>query len=328
MFALPCIVGLCPALFATVAEAKCKVKPGYVEKTVEMAMGEVRIPFDHPKGKLIAMKEFDVPLKGTEEEAVVCDKNGGSVTGEILNARRGSSDIHDTNVPGVGIRLTRIVSNPSGGASEVTYPHTNNYVANSVPTFYSPVRFRVELFKTADHTGSGPLSQGTYTRYAPDGEPGRSVLTTSLGGSGTTIKTPSCEIDASSRNIVVRLKMQPLFQFTQIGPVQGGEAFSIRLNCKAGLNINKVVYLRMNGDTDPSARGVLRPQSGEGSASGVGIQLLDASSQPVDFRQDAIVGPSKDGSYVVSYTARYYQTAGTVQPGVVKATATFTVDHK
>ena len=40
------------------------------------------------------------------------------------------------------------------------------------------------------------------------------------------------------------------------------------------------------------------------------------------------VGPSKDGSYVLPYTARYYQTGNTVTPGQANGTATFTLDYR
>ena len=63
--------------------------------------------------------------------------------------------------------------------------------------------FQVELFKIAARTGSGPFAQGTYTRYSSLGSDQRSVLTTFLLGEGITIITPTCSVDAGSRNILV-----------------------------------------------------------------------------------------------------------------------------
>lgn len=67
---------------------------------------------------------------------------------------------------------------------------------------------------------------------------------------------------------------------------------------------------------------------GSESAGGIGIQLLDGAAKPVSFRTAAVVGPSKDGLYVVPYMARYYQTANVVKAGQAHATATFSIEYK
>ena len=61
---------------------------------------------------------------------------------------------------------------------------------------------------------------------------------------------------------------------------------------------------------------------------GVGIQVIDDKKMPVKFGDEAELGPSKDGDYVLPYTARYYQTGDKVTPGRADGTATFTLDYK
>jgi len=331
--ALSGLIGLClaviPAADAEGAEG-CKVVASYTEKLINMAMGDVPIPANLPVGSVIASRQFDVPVNGASEMAMFC-KTHGSIRGLMLQGVPvpGFSDVYSTNVEGVGVRLSRRISS-SGGTNQYTvyYPHRLQYPPGTAVYLHHPAWFGVELIKTAEHTGSGPLAAGTYTRYVVDGD-GKSVLTTFLTGTGTTIVQPSCEADPASRNILVQLHTLPLSELKAVGTALSDRPFEIRLNCKAGKHVAKLVYLRLDGQSDPSgAAGVLRPTPGEGSATGVGIQVLDSRSMPVAFGKDAQVGPSKNGVYVVSYTARYYQTAATVRPGVVKATATFTVDHK
>lgn len=65
-----------------------------------------------------------------------------------------------------------------------------------------------------------------------------------------------------------------------------------------------------------------------GVATAGGIHMLDKNSQPMVFGTAARVGPSADIEYVVPFTARYYQTVGTITTGTASGTATFTVEYQ
>ena len=129
--------------------------------------------------------------------------------------------------------------------------------------------------------------------------------------------TPSCTVDTGSRNIVVQLGQVARKGFTGVGSTAGARPFNIQLNCSAGVAASNTIFLRMDATPDPSGQqGVLQVVQGAGAATGVGIQVLDGSSTGVKFGEDALVGPSKDGSYVLPFTARYYQTAPNVTAGL------------
>jgi type 1 fimbria pilin len=92
-----------------------------------------------------------------------------------------------------------------------------------------------------------------------------------------------------------------------------------------------MVLLRMDAVQDPSNEpGVLRitPSGTVLTAEGVGIQIVDDKQMPVKFGDDAEVGPSKDGSYIVPFTARYYQTGDKIGAGRADGTATFTIMYR
>jgi len=312
-------------LGAQAARAACHVTPGYVEKTVNMAMGRVVIPNDAAVGALIKSQLFPLSLAGSTNKPWTCS-GGGLVKGVILQGApvAGYTSVYTTNVPGVGIRLSRYFT-----STEVSYyPHDRSTTAD-FGDFNQDSRFQVELFKIAAVTGNGPLSQGTYTQYYSLAD-GRSVLTTNLLGEGITILTPSCSVDVGSRNISVEFGKVPQGNFKGRGSTTGDRKFNIKLNCKAGQNAQNTVYLRMDAAPDPSnEQGVLRiTQAGTGTATGVGIQVVDMQSLPVKFGDNMRIGPSKDGDYVLSYTARYYQNADKVTPGRADGTATFTLDYK
>lgn len=143
---------------------------------------------------------------------------------------------------------------------------------------------------------------------------------------------PSCQVRAPG-TIDVLFGKVPQSNFKGRGSVTAERNFDITLNCRAGVGVRNIVYLRMDATKDPAAvgdDGVLQiTQGGTSNATGVGIQIVDGNSRtPVKFGDDALVGESKDGDYVLPYTARYFQTGERVTPGQANGTATFTVIYK
>ncbi|QSI33739.1 fimbrial protein [Variovorax sp. RKNM96] len=320
-FAVPALVML---LGAQGAWAACTVTPGYVEKTVNMAMGRVLIPNDAAVGTMFKSQLFPLPSSVINKPWTCV--GGGNVKGVMLQgtAVPGYDHVFTTAVPGVGIRLSRYFSD-----TEVSYYPHDRSTTSDFGDFNAASRFQVELFKIATVTGNGPLAQGTYTQYYSVAD-SKSVLTTNLLGEGITIITPSCSVDLGSRNILVEFGKVPQSNFKGRGTTTGDRKFNIKLNCKAGQNAQNTVYLRMDATQDPSnEQGVLKiTQAGSTTATGVGIQVVNDKTVPVKFGEEALVGPSMDGSYVLPYTARYFQTGDKVTPGRANGTATFTLDYK
>jgi type 1 fimbria pilin len=310
------------------AWAACVRYPTWEERFVNMDMGRVVIPNDLPVNGVIASKTFPILYKGPTDWMFDCTSGGGVVSGVMLQGEPvpGYNHIYTTKVAGVGIRLSRTIELD---APPTYYPH--DIYPGSARSRMSPTsKFQVELIKIAAVTGNGPLAAGTYTRYFGNGAPGLSAITTTLSGNGITIITPSCSVDLGSRNISVQFGRVPQSNFKGRGTTTGDRSFSIKLNCKAGRNAQNTVYLRMDATPDPSnEQGVLKiTQGGVSTATGVGIQMVDNQSVPVKFGENALVGPSKDGDYVLPYTARYFQTGASVTPGRADGTATFTLDYK
>ncbi|MBS78922.1 fimbrial protein [Variovorax sp.] len=322
-FALP--VALL-ALGAPGAWAACTKNPAYTERVINMVMGTIVVPNDAVVGQKIGEKDFPVYTAGVNNQPWVCNGAGGTVSGVMLQGQDlnfpGLEKLYSTNVPGIGIRLLRTISS----TQKTYYPHT---LSGSFGSFDPNAAFRVEVYKTAATTGSGPLASGTYTQYYSLDD-GKSVLTTFLSANAITIITPTCSVDVGSRNISVQFGKVPQSDFKGRGTTAAERNFNIKLNCKAGTGITNTVYLRMDATKDPAGDdGVLRiTQGSTGIATGVGIQVIDGQKAPVKYGEGALVGPSKDGDYTLPYTARYFQTGNAVTPGRADGTATFTLEYK
>ena len=116
-----------------------------------------------------------------------------------------------------------------------------------------------------------------------------------------------------------------------IGQTSPSTAFNLQLNCEALLSGTFDVMMQLDGDAAVglSDVGVVSLNS-TSTASGVGVQILNESQQPV-----ALAAPYRVAAYPLSSAlitvplyARYYQTAATITPGSANAVATYTISYQ
>lgn len=72
--------------------------------------------------------------------------------------------------------------------------------------------------------------------------------------------------------------------------------------------------------------GVIELNNSTKMGQGVGVQILDGESNPFSLVVEKSLG-NKNGSFTISFKARYMQINSTVGPGLANATATFTVSY-
>lgn len=318
------------ALLPGAAQAGCSVNAGVIAQNIDMNMGQVIITPSTQVGEVLAMQEF--PIQATEA-IIRCDWQGGWLYGRVLKGTPSAlaPNIYTTNVDGIGIRLARRRQG-SGLNDIVTYPHDQR--GNAISNYSLAAGFfRVEIIKIAAQTGSGVLSDGLYsTYYADTSGSSRPALTSHLYGSGITIVSSSCEVDAGTRNIAVDFGSVPSSQFTGVGSTNTERGFDIGLNCVGPTMGEDLVRLSFGYTPDPSgAAGVIRIDDGPEAASGVGIQLLDARTDtPIPQGERVEVGRiAAPGAHQFSLPlkARYYQTTPSVGGGSTQAIATFTIEY-
>ncbi|UUS15648.1 type 1 fimbrial protein [Stenotrophomonas sp. CD2] len=299
-------------------------------------MGQIVILPSTPVGGVI--KEISESINQRDRVASCDYWSGGRSIGEYVNAAQkrpvpGFSDTYETDVPGVGIKLFR-----DSGSIQVYYPHQLTFGGNSTVTLIGG-RFRIQLIKTAAQTGSGVIApNGRFTTYYFDGDgPGRPVLTSTFKGSGTTVVSPTCEVQAGSRNIAVDFGSVANTTFTGVGSKAVDRDFEIRLNCQ-GSNVaayQSKIGIRLDADQDSSNMpGVLKLSAASNSATRIGIQMVQrdgSTEREVRFGQTINVGTTAPGTSVMALPlrARYVQTqAGTVGAGVANGQATFTIQYE
>lgn len=304
------------------AWAACNRVAGFNGIDFTLNLGTIYISPDLPVGSVIGSKRF-TRVQATTTVATCA--SGGVIRYDILqgSAVSGFSAVYSTNVKGIGVRLTLSVD----GVAAFTFPHVLNINPNTTAVLSPSSSYLVELIKTEPITGSGSIGTGLLARNY--GDDGLSHTSITVPANGVTIVTPTCSVDAGSRNVVVQLGKVARNSFTGAGSTAGARPFNIQLNCSSGVAANNSVYLRMDATPDPSGQqGVIKLAQAANAATGVGIQILDKSNAAVRLGEDALVGPSKDGSYVLPYTARYYQTAPNVTAGPANGMATFTINYK
>lgn len=334
--ALAAVAVLGGVAFASPAFASCYItQSGFVAQDVQMDMGQIVILPNLAVGGVI--KELIVTINQRNSIAR-CDGWGGNASGRFVNAAQqtpvpGFSNVYATDVAGVGIRVYR-----DSGDIQTYYPHTLN-LRGPANISLSGGRFRVELIKTAAQTGSGIIApNGRFTTYYYDGDgAGRPVLTSTFKGSGTTVVSPTCEVQAGSRNIAVDFGSVPNTTFTGVGSKAVDRDFEIRLNCQ-GSNVAQYqskIGIRLDADQDSSNMpGVLKLSAASNSATRIGIQMVQrdgTTEREVRFGQTINVGTTAPGTSVMALPlrARYVQTqAGTVGAGVANGQATFTIQYE
>jgi type 1 fimbria pilin len=135
---------------------------------------------------------------------------------------------------------------------------------------------------------------------------------------------PTCNVDAGSVNTVVTLPTIGTSSLTGTNSTSSATPFGITLNCQAGANVS----ITMTSTRQWSTNGVIRPTTGGGYASNVGVQLLDGNQNPIQWNAAQTIGSVSNGPITIPYYAQYYQTAATVGAGKVTGQATFTVNYQ
>ena len=251
----------------------------------------------------------------------------------MLSGRR----IYSTNIAGIGYAI---------GATSVSNCNTTGYVDGSnspdtnldnriicttnglLPNQPVTAQVRIQFYKTAQTTGSGRLTLS--------GSAGSFILLNTYGAVGWSaesfvsvasfnVKSVACSV----KNTAIAVPMGAIVKRAFKGPGTWPDdantrSFGIDLACDAGTKIN----FQIDGSAQDASRGILNLTGGNGSATGVGIQLLykDAPLVLSSVINNGVVSGS--GNYSIPIKARYYQTASNITSGTANASATFTLTYQ
>ncbi len=331
------LVAFCTALFVQQASGACELYDAdFVWQDIALDLGQVVVLPNTPVGGVI--KEVIEPVNRSSGYDLYCDDSGGSRLYRFINAAQqvavpGFDNVYATDVEGIGVRAFRRTS------IDAYFPGTRPINPNDIGGFsrkrITEGQFVVHLIKTSENPGSGRIvPNGRFTSYHYDGSPNIPMLTSSFVGAGATVISPSCEVEAGSRNIAVDFGDVANIDFNGVGSYVGGRDFEIRLTCQGGTIDSYKVNIRIDAEQDASNMpGVLKLNNVADSATGVGIQIVQrdgSAEKEIHFNEGINLGSAQTDSsdLVLPLRARYVQTeSGRVGAGVANGYATFTIEY-
>ena len=310
----------------------------FTPQDVIMRVGRVVVRPSDEVGKILARGSF--PMR-VVENAITCDYTGAvdTVTNALTQnypiSPQGNS-IYSTNIPGIGLRLYREVTNSSSFSGYYPFvrsltPGTRYRVGDGF--------FIVEVVKTAPETGSGQIAPGRYSSYYMTRTPNRPLLTSSVVANAITIASSSCEIQGQI-NQFVQLKTVNKSDFKGVGSTAAEQPFNIRLLCSGGVNetgqpTTNDISVSFTYDTVANTNNVIANTNGssQGRASGVGVQLVwnykNQNSVVVNNEKKIVetINSNNTKQYDIPMKARYYQTDTNIRPGRVSGLAQVIINY-
>ncbi|MGK8801088.1 fimbrial protein [Acinetobacter seifertii] len=318
------------------AYANCTLSKGFTTVDIPITIGTIIVRPTDPIGTVLQKNTFTI---SPNNSTATCNRSGDQITAALpLNYPISSigNNVYATNIPGIGIRIYREVTDSSNASGY--YPYKLTLTPHTTYTL-SPGYIVLEIIKTAATTGSGALVAGRYSTYYVAGQQNRPFLTTTvLGSSPILIASSSCEIQ-NGPNTVVQLPTVTKSGFRAIGSTQGEKNFNLSILCNGGENNSGVptsnsLSLSFDYNSDSSNNQVINNSAADSTkANGVGVELLwnmNGANSPIQKGNPLDIGTVSSNQtveYDVPLTARYYQTATTVTAGEVKANATVTIQY-
>jgi major type 1 subunit fimbrin (pilin) len=321
------VITVCMALLGQRAWATgCVTINGY-PKTFTIALGasSIMVPRDVAVGSVIY--SVDGPVLAADSTSSQCNDPYGTVNGVVSSAPwpQVSPGLYSTNISGVGIRVTRY-----SRIFPFSYPYTPaDFKIAGAPYYWY---FSSGPIVTYVFVKTGPISGGIVTAadipLVQMNLDSTDTEFTTMGSGQVTFTVGAC----ITPDVQVLLDTVPVTAFAGVGSTAGAKPFNIAVNsCPPGLNTVRYQLDAASGIAVVDAsRGVLG-LDGAASASGVGVQVRDASNNPVplgSMRATSGYNSSAGGSFTIPLKAMYYQVASSIRGGSVASQAVLTMSYQ
>jgi type 1 fimbria pilin len=259
-------------------------------------------------------------------------------TSGYVSSTFGNQPIYQTNIPGIGVVAW-------AGSQSQAFPANFNSVGSGLNYSWGVHRFYFSLVKTASVVGAGAITASSLptvqyrvgsnnllveygsasgslnviagTCVTPDVNVNMGThFTTELNGTGNTT--------AQWVPVNIQLNSCPAF-FGYWSATNTDGAVTT-----ASIGSNGIQYsVNPSNGVANASNGVMNLSSG--GATGIGIQLTDASGTPVKFNTATPSGltlnQTSSANYSINLQARYYQTGTSITAGTANATATVTLTY-
>lgn len=231
----------------------------------------------------------------------------------------GMTGVYPTSTTGIGVRMRDGGGNPMVGTGACS---ATSSLGNTSSDGSFDLSGTVELVKT-DTVSSGTVASITYyTGVLNTGVPlnnGTNTMTLAA----TPIRGVTCSVTAATANQTIPLATVSPSMFPAAGAVAARTPFSLGLACQTGVKVS-VTFSSTSGTT--SIASVL---GNVGSATGIGVQLLDSTQAPLVLGNPLLLTASTTGNMSFPFYVQYYRLgAPVVAPGSVHSTAVFTMSYQ
>jgi len=140
----------------------------------------------------------------------------------------------------------------------------------------------------------------------------------------------ACAVDAGSMDQTVQLGQVRTAKLATVGATSGNVGFNIVLkDCDTSVSTKAQVAFTGVADS-VNAEALALDSSAAGSATGVGVQILDkaGTTLAVDGATWSAVTTLSDGTNTIPFASRYIATTAAVTPGTANAVATFKIQYE
>lgn len=291
------------------ALANCNFSGGGTGRRVEFTPpSQITLP-DNASGDTVLWSSPMTPQNASVD--VQCDaRTDGGIVNSLGPQPAPGATTFATNIPGLSIRLAR------GSTATYLMATPNDYLSSGTTTFSQNTS--LELVATGPIVSGSTLNMGQLAHW-DFGNLSSVVVFRTL--KATTFTRP-CTISIDPTVVVLRTVTSGELQGSK-GTTAGDTPFAIKLSCPAALPLK--ITLDASRPDSVNNGVLMNTANGAGAANGVGVQII-RNGQPVKLRQ-AIDVTTSGGPFDISFSARYYRTGGTLQPGSVAATATYTLTY-
>lgn len=275
----------------------------------DFSFGDVIVQRDTPVGTLLATAQQSSPGGRTG-----CDTAWiYQASMRHFTTRSGIADVYNTNIAGVGIRIT---------LKDVFSARSPDHMFNVRPdVYYPPSVYQMDLVKTLPGpVSSGPLDTARVALFCMY----RVRCLGIINLVDTRIVPVACAVINSPPPVLLGDALTT--DFSGSGSYAREVPIRIPLDCAAATRVHITLEGASAGPGLPGVLALNNPTD-PGTAKGVGVQLL-LDDKPITLGSQHLVGTTtSDGIYQVGLIARYYQTHVSLAGGVANATATFTLSY-
>ena len=324
--------------YMTDVYAQCTPKKGFTTSELDMTLGRIVIQPSDPIGKIL--KKAAIPYARNPTSIYQCPSPPtikGILTQNPTLSPLGNF-IYNTNIPGIGIRLSRIMNLQD--STEKFYPYNWIYSNDKFPKniILAAGVFNIEIIKTAAITGSGAISPGQYTTHYFDNNISKPSLITTLKANAITIASSSCEIQGSINKMVTLPKVTK-DQFKGIGTTAGERNLSFDILCNGGknpsdLSTSNKISLSFDFTANSDLKSIVNSATPKKKANGISTQIINKykNANTVITKGSTHVLGSVNSNQSVTYnvplSARYIQTGQNITAGLVQGSATVTIEYE